>query len=380
METITVMDNKKIPLFTFGTIILMFLAALGVISAIYRLVVGLGATTNLSDKVPWGLWIGMDLSLVALSGCGFTFAALVYIFNFKKYHLVLRRAILMGLLGYISFSIILFLEIGRSFRFWHPIVMWQHHSVLFEVTWCVMLYTTVLALEFCPILLERFKMSKLIKIIHAVTIPLVMAGIILSTLHQSSLGSLFLILPNKLHPLWYTSLLPYLFLFSAVMVGIAMVIFESFTSSKIFNIKLNSDIISGLVKFEVFVLSGYLIFKIIDIVNRGALPFVFTGGLESNMFLFEVIIGLIIPVVLLFMSMFKNSSTPIFVSSIMIIIGVITNRINVSIIGLMRQSNTVYFPSLIEFFITIGVIAGGLLAFRIIVKYFNVFHEVENSE
>ena len=212
-----------------------------------------------------------------------------------------------------------------------------------------MLYTTVLALEFCPILLERFKMSKLIKIIHAVTIPLVMAGIILSTLHQSSLGSLFLILPNKLHPLWYTSLLPYLFLFSAVMVGIAMVIFESFTSSKIFNIKLNSDIISGLVKFEVFVLSGYLIFKIIDIVNRGALPFVFTGGLESNMFLFEVIIGLIIPVVLLFMSMFKNSSTPIFVSSIMIIIGVITNRINVSIIGLMRQSNTVYFPSLIEF-------------------------------
>ncbi|MFH1823717.1 MAG: NrfD/PsrC family molybdoenzyme membrane anchor subunit [Candidatus Firestonebacteria bacterium] len=372
--------EKNIPLFSFGTIILIFLASLGAISAIYRLIVGLGATTNLSDRVPWGLWIGMDLSLVALSGCGFTFAALVYIFNFKKYHLILRRAILMGLLGYISFSIILFLEIGRPFRFWHSLIMWQHHSVLFEVTWCVMLYTAVIALEFSPILLERFKMFGLIKIIHVFTIPLVISGVILSTLHQSSLGSLFLIVPSKLHPLWYTSLLPFLFLVSAVMVGIAMVIFESFMSSKIFKSTLNLDIISGLVKFEIFMLSGYFILKIIDIVSRGALPFVFTGSLEGNMFICEITIGLIIPLVLLFISMLKNKSTLIFISSMMIVVGLIINRINVGIVGLIRKANISYFPSLVEFFITIGVISGALLAFKITIKYFNVFSTEKGGE
>jgi Ni/Fe-hydrogenase subunit HybB-like protein len=372
MENVFV-DNRRIPLITFWTVILVFLAILGGISAIYRLFVGLGPTTNLSDMVPWGLWIGMDLSLVALSGCGFTFAALVYIFNFKKYHAVLRRAILMGLIGYISFSIILFFEIGRSFRFWHPIVMWQHHSVLFEVTWCVMLYTTVLALEFAPIILEKLKMNWLIKIIHFFTIPLVMCGIMLSTLHQSSLGSLFLIVPNKLNPIWYSSMLPYLFLVSAIMVGIAVVIFESYTSSRIFKTKVDLNIISGLVKAETFMLVIYSILKLIDIINKKAVALVFTGSFEANMFLLEIIIGLIIPFILLLMAIVKNKFTGVYAASIMVIIGIILNRINVSIIGLIRQANTFYFPSLIELLITIGVLAGGLLAFKIIVKYFNVF-------
>lgn len=379
METDTAIDNKKIPLFTFWTVVLVFLALAGAISAIYRLMVGLGATTNLTDAVPWGLWIGMDLSLVALSGCGFTFAALVYIFNFKKYHAVMRRAILMGLIGYISFSIILFFEIGRSYRFWHPIVMWQHHSVLFEVTWCVMLYTAVLMLEFSPIFLERYRMTGLIKVIHALTIPIVMAGIILSTLHQSSLGSLFLIVPNKLHPLWYTSLLPLLFFISAIMAGIAMVIFESFMSSKILKTTLQLDIISGLVKFEVFVLAVYFVLRMIDIVSRGAFSFAFSGSLEGNMFLLEIIIGLIIPLFLLLASISKNKTNGVFAASAMIVIGIVLNRMNVGIIGLIRQSNTAYFPSFIEFLITIGVLAGGLLAFKIIVKYFNVFSNGERE-
>lgn len=378
-NNISVIDSKKIPLITSWTVILIFFVILGAISAIYRLFVGLGSTTNLSDMVPWGLWIGMDLSLVALSGCGFTFAALVYIFNFKKYHAVLRRAILMGLIGYISFSIILFFEIGRSFRFWHPIVMWQHHSVLFEVTWCVMLYTTVLALEFAPILLEKLKMDRLIKIIHVFTIPLVMAGIILSTLHQSSLGSLFLIVPNKLHPLWYTSLLPLLFFISAIMAGIAMVIFESFISSKVFNRALEMDILTGLAKAEVFVLPGYFILKIIDMGARGALVYVFQGTMESNMFLTEIVIGVLLPFILLSSSNIRKSEKLLFISALMVLIGVIINRFNVSIIGMLRGSHASYFPSWMEFAITAAVISGGLLAFRIAIKYFNIFSSQEQK-
>ncbi|MEK7448726.1 MAG: NrfD/PsrC family molybdoenzyme membrane anchor subunit, partial [Planctomycetota bacterium] len=218
-------NDKNIPLVTPGTIILLFLILLGAVMAVYRFAKGLGASTNLSDTFPWGLWIGVDvLSGVALAAGGFTIAAAVYIFNLKKYHPILRPAILTAFLGYMVVIVALLFDLGKPYNIWHPMVMWQPHSVMFEVGWCVMLYSTVLALEFSPAALEKFKMDGLLKIIKVVTIPLVIAGIILSTLHQSSLGSLFLIVPDKLHSIWYTPLLPVMFFVSAVMVGLAMVI------------------------------------------------------------------------------------------------------------------------------------------------------------
>lgn len=371
-------NTVSIPLVTPGTIIPLFLVLLGAIVGIYRFAAGLGAATNLSDNFPWGLWIGLDLLCgVALAAGGFTIAAIVYIFGLKKYEPVLRPAILTAFLGYVMVIVALLFDLGRPYRIWHPMIMWQHHSVMFEVGWCVMLYTTVLALEFSPSVLERFRMDWLLKIIKAFTIPLVIAGIILSTLHQSSLGSLFLIVPDKLHPLWYTSLLPIMFFVSAVMVGLAMVIFESFISSKVFKRALEMDVLSGLAKAEIFVLLGYFILKIVDIGVRGALPLIFKGTMESNMFLIEIIIGVIIPFILLCSSKIRKTGGGLFISSLLVVIGLIINRLNISIFGMLNGSNANYFPSAMEFAITAAVISGGLLVFRIAIKYFNVFSSQE---
>jgi Ni/Fe-hydrogenase subunit HybB-like protein len=366
--------EKKIPLFTFGTFILLIFLLLGAVIAFYRFTQGLGAVTNLSDKFPWGLWIGVDvLSGVALAAGGFTIAATVYILNLKKYYPILRPAVLTAFLGYMMVIVAILFDLGRPYRIWHPMIMWQHHSVMFEVGWCVMLYTTVLFLEFSPAVLETFKMERLLKIIKAVTIPLVIAGVILSTLHQSSLGSLFLIVPNKLHVIWYSPLLPIMFFISAVMVGLAMVIFESFISSKVFKRALEIDILSGLAKAEFVVLIIYFMVKIVDLAVRGALPAVFASGTEGTMFISEMLIGLIIPMILLGMPSVRKNITGLFISSLLVIIGLIINRTNVSVIGLLGESKTSYFPSWGEFLVTAAVIAGGILAFKLAVKYFNVF-------
>lgn len=372
--------EKRIPLFTVGTVVLVLLGFMGAVAAFYRFTLGLGATTNLSDKFPWGLWIGVDvLSGVALAGGGFTIAAMVYVFNLKKYQAIARPAILTAFLGYMMVIVALMFDLGRPYRIWHPMIMWQHHSVMFEVGWCVMLYTTVLSLEFSPAVLERFKMDGLVKIVKFFTIPLVIAGVILSTLHQSSLGSLYLIAPSKLHAIWYTPLLPVMFFASSVAVGLAMVSFESFVSSKAFKRTLEMNVLSGLAKIELFVLLAYLLLKIGDMAARGALSLAFAGGLESNMFLAEIIIGAILPLILLAIPSVRRSAGGIFLASLMVIIGLVINRTNVSIIGMLGESGTAYFPAWTEFIVTIAVIAGGLLAFKVAIKYFNVFPAEEKS-
>ena len=177
----------------------------GAYSTFVRFYYGLGASTNLSDQFPWGIWIGFDvLCGVGLAAGGFTLAAIVHIFNIKSFHPVVRPAILTAFLGYMLVVVALMFDLGRPYRIWHPIIMWNPRSVMFEVGWCVTLYTTVLALEFSPLVFEKLRLERPLRIIHGIQIPLVIAGVLLSTLHQSSLGSLYLIVPGKLHPLWYT--------------------------------------------------------------------------------------------------------------------------------------------------------------------------------
>jgi len=373
--------EKKIPIFTFGTVILILLVLIGAVVTFIRFAYGLGATTNLSDKVPWGLWIAIDdLSGVALAGGGFTIAAIVYIFNIKKYYPVARAAIFTAFLGYLIVVVALFFDLGRPYRFWHPLVMWQHHSIMFAVVWCVTLYTTALAVEFSPSVLEVLKMKGLLKIIHFFIIPIVIAGIILSTLHQSSVGAVFLIVPHKLNSLWYTPLLPVMFFISAVMAGLAMVCFESFLSAKVFGKALHKEVLLGLAKIEIFILLIYLVLKITDLVARDAISGAFAGNQEGNMFLIEIGIGVVFPLVLLLVPSVRKSPEAIFILSIFIVIGLIINRTNVSIIGILRGSGGSYFPSFSEFMITIMLIAGGLVAFKLAVKYFNIFPQEESAK
>ncbi|MBU1651106.1 polysulfide reductase NrfD, partial [bacterium] len=191
-------------------LILWIIIGLGAAVATARFMFGLGATTNLSDAVPWGLWIGFDvMSGVALAAGGFVLTATVYIFKLERYHAIVKPAVLTAFLGYIAVAVGLLFDLGLPWNIWHLIIFWNPHSPLFEVGWCVMLYLTVLLLEFFPVPAAEFsKLAKLRDFLLKLRLPLVIAGIALSTLHQSSLGSLFLIMPYNVHPLWYSPIMP----------------------------------------------------------------------------------------------------------------------------------------------------------------------------
>lgn len=352
---------------------------LGFIVTIWRFAYGLGAVTALNDHFPWGLWIGFDVMTgVALAAGGFTISATVYIFNLKKYKPVLKPAILTAFLGYTLVVVGLAFDLGRPLRIWHPLIYWNYHSVLFEVGWCVMLYSTVLALEFAPVIFERlgYKITNTLKrLIEYFMIPLVIAGVILSTLHQSSLGSLYLIVPNKLHEFWFTRSLPYLFYVSAIAVGLSMVIFESFISSKVFRRSLENEILEGLAKASSVVLGIYFIFKVIDLLSRVSISSIFTSGFMSLSLMVELIACVLVPAILYSMKKMRENPNVVFLSATLVVIGVILNRLNVSIIGMSQAAKLPYFPSWMEITITLSIIAAGLLVFRLAVTYLSVFPE-----
>src|ERR1051326_6625704 len=264
---------------TFWRVVFVLVMLAGLYSTVRRFGGGLAASTNLSDAFPWGIWIGFDvLCGVMLAAGGFTLMAAVHIFHLERFRPIVRPTVLTAFLGYVLVCVALLFDLGRYYRIWHPLVMRNPHSVMFEVAYCVMLYTAVLALEFAPIVLERFKLMRPLKVLHAISIPIVIIGVILSTLHQSSLGTLYLIMPNKLHPFWYTPLLPVFFFLSAIAVGLAMTIFESSMSAKHFGRQLELPILQELGRVLLVVLSVYGILRIEDLVHRGVLQQLFAGA------------------------------------------------------------------------------------------------------
>lgn len=354
--------------------VLFAIVIVGLYSSYVRFFKGLGAATNLSDQFPWGLWIAFDvISGVALAAGAFTTAAVVYIFNRKKFAPLLKPAILTGFLGYVLVALGLVFDLGKYYNIWHPIVMWQPRSVMFEVAWCVMLYLTVLALEFSPLVFEKFRQERALKIMHRITIPLVCAGIILSTLHQSSLGSLFLLVPSKLHPLWWTPLLPILFFLSALAVGIGMVIVETSLATRAFRLPSETPILADFTKGLPVILGIYLVVKLVDLSVRGQLGTVFSGSLESNMWLLEMVIGVIIPGVMAAFPALRRNSKSLVTIGALVVLGVVLNRFNVSLIGMAHATGVSYFPSWMEISITAMLVSLGVLAYIFVAENFNLF-------
>jgi c(7)-type cytochrome triheme protein len=270
-------------------------------------------------------------------------------------------------------AVSLLYDLGRPYRIWHPMVWGNHHSVMFEVAWCVVLYLTVLALEFSPVVLERFRLKRALKVIHAVTPLLVILGVLLSTLHQSSLGTLYVIAPNKLHGLWYTPMLPVLFWTSAIAVGLAMTIFESTLSHRAFGTSLHPDILASLGKAIAGVLTFYLVLKVGTLASRGALPLVLEGSTESRLYLLEMGMGVVLPIGLFLSPRVRRSSQGLFYSAVLVIIGVVLNRLNVSITGIERYAGNVYFPTFLEGASTVFVLACGFFVFGLVARYFPIF-------
>ncbi len=368
------MKNLAARLTVWRAIFAVVLAA-GAYASYLRVRYGLGAVTNLSDQFPWGIWIGFDILCgVGLAAGGFTLVAVVHIFNIERYKPILRPAIVTAFLGYLLVVMALLFDLGRPDRIWHPLVMWNPHSVMFEVAWCVALYTTVLALEFAPAVFERFGWKRPLGWLKFVSVPLMIVGVILSTLHQSSLGSLYLIVPQKLYPLWYTPLLPVFFYLSAICVGLAMTIFESWHSSRAFGRQLELPLAAGLARVLAVLLMTFLFVRFLDLQHRGALALLRENRTETWLFGLEIVL-LVAPMMLLFQRRVRWHPAKLYGCAVSVIFGFIANRLNVSVTGMEAASGTHYVPRWTEVSVTLAIVALGFAVFRIVALQFPIFEE-----
>ncbi len=374
--------------------VLIALMGIAFLSAMARYAFGIGAISDLSYSYPWGFWISFDLFTgVVISSGGFLMAGTVYILRIKEFEPLLRPSVLTAFLGYIMVAIALLVDLGQPLRIWYMMIHWNHTSVLLEIGICVMSYLTVLAIEFAPVVLERFPtLHKIAHLIHKFIMPFVILGVVLSTLHQSSLGSLLLIQPTKLHPLWWTPILPVMFFSSAITVGMAMIIFESSLSSSYFQRGLETHLLAKLAKGLPIALGIYALLKFGELAVAGELGLLFTSGIMSVLFWAEILIGVVTPIV--WFSIAKNRASPngLLTGAVIILLGMILNRFNVSWFAVKHpdplfylptfMGNVDYFPTFPEVSVSFGIFAAGIMAFGLIAKYFPVFeaeHETEET-
>ena len=378
-----------------GVGILIIIALNGLVFLAIRFIYGIGAVTNLDNYTPWGLWIGVDVAAgVALAAGGFTSAALGHVMHREHYHAIVRPALLTAMLGYTFVAFAVFSDIGRFYYIWHPLIMWNGNSALFEVGICVMIYISVLYIEFLPIVTERFigkvRFPNFIKFMNRPIDSLLrildkslsktififlIAGVVLSTLHQSSLGTLMVIAGHKMHPLWQTPILPLLFLLSAIAVGFPMIIFESLLASNSFKIKPEIDILSSLGKMTAPIIGVYLAVKIGDIFVRESFKYIVIFDVPSWMFITEI--AIMIRAFFMFLSKKTvNSPSRLFIASSLVIAAVLLNRINNFIIAYTPFNNPVtYNPSIGEISVTFGCIALLVLVYRALVMIFPVISQ-----
>jgi Ni/Fe-hydrogenase subunit HybB-like protein len=357
----------------------------GLVASIIRFTRGLGSATGLNDSTPWGLWIAFKLVFVAIAGGGFTLAGMVYIFHLERYRPILRRAILIALLGYGSFIVSLIFDLGLPWHIYMPVLNWQHHSVMFEIAWCVMLYFSVLVLEFFPAILEHpwfnhqiFK--TILRWLHRLTLPLVIAGIILSTLHQSSLGSLFLIMPHRVHPLWYSPWIAYMFFTSAIGAGMLALIIEGFIVEHWFNRGMHFDLLTSMGKGAILPLGLYLALRLSDLFIRGVLPAAIDGSWQSILFLAEILLCGIFPIILLSIKKIRETREGLLTCAILGILGIMSQRMSLSMFTMFRAEGTRYIPSPGETAIAFAIPAAAVLVYLFFTENLSILGEQADVE
>jgi Ni/Fe-hydrogenase subunit HybB-like protein len=357
---------------------------IGIVLSILRFTLGLGAVTNLSNDNAWGLWIGFDLMVgVALAAGGYVTSAAVYLLGMKKYHSAVRPAVLTGFLGYALVVVSIGYDVGRPWRLPYPFLIQQGTtSLLFEVAGCVALYLTVLFLEFMPAPLEWLGLKKVRELAVRLTLALTVLGVVLSTLHQSSLGAIFLIAPSKLHPLWYSSYLPVFFFISSIAAGLSMVIFESSLSHHYFADKMDETHLNesegvtlGFGKAASLVLAGYFIIKVMGIA--GGDNWRLLGTPYGLWFLVELLGFVALPSLLYAVGVRNKDLKLIRWTAGWTVIGIVINRLNISLVAFNWQlpSSQRYFPHWMEIFISVFIVTVGVVVFRFIVTKMPIFYE-----
>lgn len=371
-----------------GVGILTGLAAAGGLAIVVRYVFGLSTVTNLNDAYPWGLWKAVNVAAgVALAAGGFTTAALIYVFHRERFHILSRPSLLTALLGYTFVGMGLFVDLGRYYNIWHPILpsMWQGSSVLFEVGMCVMVYLTVMYIEFLPVLCDRFgrdaarprlaRASRLVnRWIGRTLFVFILLGVALSCMHQSSLGHLMLVAPTKMHPLWYTPMLGVLFFLSAVAVGFPAVIVASLWTSWSFREEPPMDVLSALARYTPLFLGVHLAFTFGNMVIRDSYTELTTWNWSTACWLMEVAIGGALPFVLLLFEGVRRSPRRLLAACLLVVFGVVLNRVNVFLVAYRPPyAIDTYFPSIAEWLVTVGLFACLALAYRAVAAYLPVF-------
>lgn len=377
-------STARPPLLTPFNVVSGIILLVGLVLTVLRFTGGLSAVTNLSDYNPWGIWIGFDLLVgVALAAGGYVTSAAVYIFGLKKYHGAVRPAILTGFLGYALVVLALHYDVGRPWRLPYPFIVQQGTtSLLFEVGACVALYLTVLFIEFTPAPMEWLGLKRARNLVVKLTMVLTIFGVVLSTLHQSSLGALFLIAPSKLHPLWYSSYLPIYFFVSSVIAGLSMVIVENALSHRYFKHKMDEahlaekdTITLGFGKAAALVLAGYFIIKVIGIAVDNNWRYLATG--YGAWYLVEVLGFVALPSFLYAVGVRDKNTTWIRWTAAWTVLGIIVNRFNVSMIAFNWHlpSADRYFPHWMEIGISVFIVTLGLVIFKFIVTRMPVLYE-----
>jgi Ni/Fe-hydrogenase subunit HybB-like protein len=376
----TATRQKERPLISPAIVLLALLTLLGLVTGIYRLVMGLGPTTNLSDYYPWGLWIALDVFLIPAAGAAFTVSAISHFFNRDDYHDVLRPAVLFGLLGYISVALILILDLGRWHQFYNILIppYINLHSFLEEVALSVTLYTGVLVLEVAPTFLERWNLDVPKRFIERLIMIIAGVGILISTVHQSSIGSMFVILEEALHPIWWTPIIGLLFLIQALFGGLASAAIVVKLLQERLGKPVDKKLLVAMGKLIRVLLVIYLVLKLGDLLIAGELGLLFTSGLYSWLIWGEILLGVALPLGILFSRLGKRADG-VFWAGVWTIIGLFICRITVGWVALEAPAWATYYPHWMEIASSVGILAGATLAYIIIARIFNMFPEHEHS-
>lgn len=360
----------------FMVLAMLFMLAAAIL--LTRFIFGLGSVTYLNDGYPWGIWIVIDVMIGTAFGCaGYAIALLVYVLNKGEYHPLVRPAMLAGLFGYALGGMAVMIDLGRYWNFWT--MLWpgfmQFNSVMLEVALCVMAYIVVLAIEFSPAFLERFGLKNIQQQLNKVLFLIIAVGILLPTMHQSSLGTLAVVAGHQISPLWQTQLLPPLFLISALLMGYAIVPFESILASKGLKRPMETPLLAKISRVAWNVAVLYLVLRVGDLLYRGALGLAFSATLDAVMFWIEMLL-FIVPVVLLATETNRIHPRMIFISAISFLLAGSVYRINVYLVGYHPTAggNWSYFPSVTEILVTLGIFSLEVMLYLIFVKRLPVLH------
>jgi len=374
-------DHAHAPRPLGGNLLTPFTLLLGVLSAIaavillYRFFYGLGAVTNLNDGYPWGIWIAYDVVVGSAFACGgYAMALLVYIFNKGQYHPLVRPALLASLFGYTLAGVSVIFDLGRWWNFWH--IFWpgyaQVNSVMFEVAVCISAYIVVMWIEFSPTFLEKLGMKDVKQKLNKLLFFFIALGVLLPSMHQSSLGSLLVIFGQQIHPLWQSGmLLPVIYLMTAILLGFAVVIFEATLSSTGFGRPLETKVLTPLSKIMFWLLAAYVVLRVLDLVFRGAFGSAFAASWQAFWFWVEMV-AFVVPLVLLATEEARRSASKLFAAAVLLMLGGMLLRINGFLVGYMTGEGWSYFPSFAELMVTVGIIAFEILAYIVIVRKYPV--------